>query len=299
MEVFSLQREPMTTFTKRCFQSPSLLHSCIPAFIASAFTPSFMCEEKTSRLPSAGWREDWGNKVPKRALPTLVLASLRVTFLFWWAAWGSASFQKRHPWRQSPICSTESKAGSLSCNERREEAEPSSQASIYSCSILGRLKHCLLYPGPLLSCRLLFQMCPGKSSIRWHPPGKTKAPSQGAQMLRIRHSEIHEDQETTPWQLMQNRQPELPSVLMTTSAHLMTRRALQDSERWRGNYEVIHGWFPGLNSALSAWKMQNLKEMVWQAQSLLSSPVLEGGVGSTLGRPFWHNLHTEILFFAE
>lgn len=50
-----------------------------------SFPPS--CERRRL-LRSQGGREEWGEKVQKRAVPTPVLASLQVTFLFWWAAWG-------------------------------------------------------------------------------------------------------------------------------------------------------------------------------------------------------------------
>lgn len=127
-----------------------------------------MCEEqKTSRLPSAGWEGgiSWGSPEESSAHTSPRFPSGDISVLV-------VSLQKHHPRRHSPISSTESQARSLSCNERREETEPSSQRPIYSCSILRRLKNCLPRPGPLLSFRMPLQMCPCKSSIRWHPPGK-------------------------------------------------------------------------------------------------------------------------------
>lgn len=192
-----------------------------------------MCkDQKNSRPTVQGEREEWVEKVQKTALPTPVLASPQVTFLLWSAAWGSVSFQKHHQLRHCPIFSTKSKAGSLSRNERREEPETSSQRSIYPYTTLERLKNCLPHPAPLLSCRMPIQMCPCKSSIRWHPPGKTSK----CQAKESRCWGSATGRLTKTRKQVLDISGKILILSYSTSARLVTRGGLQDSERWKGDY---------------------------------------------------------------
>lgn len=191
----------------------------------------------------------------------------QVTFLLWSAAWGSVSFQKHHQLRHCPIFSTKSKAGSLSRNERREEPETSSQRSIYPYTTLERLKNCLPHPAPLLSCRMPNQMCPCKSSIRWHPPGKTSK----CQAKESRYWGSTTGRLTKTRKQVLDISGKILILSYSTSAVLWQGEGCRTRRDGKETIRPFIKWIPGLNSVLNSWKRRNLEEMVWQAQKASSA----------------------------
>ena len=104
-------------------------------------------------------------------------------------------------------------------------------------------------------------------------------------MLRTCHSETQEGQEMTPQCLMKNYQPKLTSVLRIASVMFATRGGLQGSERWRGSYQVIHMWIPGLNSVLSDCGCRTWRKWCGRIGKHLVLICLDS-VRTNLGRPF-------------